>query len=292
MSGTSPCLLSEFERPVPREACVIGWPISHSRSPMIHGYWLGKYEIAGRYRKVAVRPEDVASFLTGLEGQGYVGCNVTVPHKEAAFRIAVEKDASAVAVKAANTLWLKDGRLCAANTDTYGYMTYLDLSAPGWRDRDAPVSVLGAGGAARAVVYGFLEDGVTEVRVFNRSRDRALSLARDFGTRVKVFDWSHREEASRQASVIVNTTSLGLKHQGDIGIDFAGFHAATVVSDIVYAPLQTAFLKSAALHGLRTVDGLGMLLHQAVPGFERWFGVRPRVTDELFEFVAEDIAKG
>jgi shikimate dehydrogenase len=275
-----------------KQACVIGWPIAHSRSPMIHGYWLAKFGIDGAYTKVPVRPDDIASFLTSLSGQGFDGCNVTVPHKEAAFRIAHEREPSAEAVGAANTLWLDGGRLHAANTDTYGYMAALTAAVPDWAGRDAPVAILGAGGAARAIVYGFLEAGVGEIRLFNRSRERAEALAAAFGARVRVFDWSEREAKSRSALVLVNTTSLGLKHAGDIGIDFAGFHAATIVSDIVYAPLETAFLQRARLHGLRAVDGLGMLLHQAVPGFQQWFGVRPEVTAELYELVAADIARG
>jgi len=275
-----------------KRACVIGWPIAHSRSPMIHGYWLAKFGIDGAYTKVPVRPDDITSFLTSLTGQGFDGCNVTVPHKEAAFRIAHQREPSAEAVGAANTLWLDGGRLHAANTDTYGYMAALTAAVPDWAGRDAPVAILGAGGAARAIVYGFLEAGVGEIRLFNRSRERAEALAAAFGARVRVFDWSEREAKSLSALVLVNTTSLGLKHTGDIGIDFAGFHAATIVSDIVYAPLETAFLQRARLHGLRAVDGLGMLLHQAVPGFERWFGVRPEVTAELYDLVAADIARG
>ena len=272
-----------------KRACVIGWPIEHSRSPLIHGYWLKEYGIEGSYTKQAVKPEDVAAFLGSLAEQGFAGCNVTVPHKEVAFAAAAERDASAVAVKAANTLWLEGGTLWAANTDTYGYMTHLTSSAPQWKNRDAPVSILGAGGAARAIVYGFLQAGVTQVRLFNRSRDRAELLAKDFGARVKVCDWDQREAQSRDVSVIVNTTALGLKGQGDLGIDFAGFHPECVVSDIVYVPLETGFLREARLKGLATVDGLGMLLHQAVPGFERWFGVRPEVTAELRSIIEADI---
>lgn len=274
-----------------KRACVIGWPITHSRSPIIHRYWLAKHAVAGEYIKVEVRPEDAASFLTSLAAQGFDGCNVTIPHKEVAFRIAAERDATSLAVGAANTLWLDRGRLHAANTDTYGYMTYLAAVAPHWQTRDAPVAILGAGGAARAIVHGFLAAGVSEIRVFNRSRDRAEALAADFGPRIKVLDWQQREEKSRTAAVLVNTTSLGLRHKGDIGIDFSSFNAATIVSDIVYAPLETAFLAGARRCGLITVDGLGMLLHQAVPGFERWFGMRPEVTAELFALVAADIAK-
>ncbi len=272
-----------------KNACVIGWPIEHSRSPLIHGYWLSKYGIAGSYTKVAVRPENVVAFFGSLEERGFVGCNVTVPHKEAALAAADELDASAMAVKAANTLWREGSTLWAANTDTYGYMTHLTASAPQWKNRDVPVCILGAGGAARAIVFGFLQAGVSEVRVFNRTRDRAEVLALDFGARVKVCEWNQREALSRDAGVLVNTTAVGLKGQGDLGIGFAGHHRECVVSDIVYVPLETAFLRAARLEGLVTVDGLGMLLHQAAPGFERWFGVRPEVTAELRAIIEADI---
>lgn len=273
-----------------KRACVIGWPIEHSRSPAIHGYWLDRYKIDGSYTKRAVAPEEVETFLGALATEGLAGCNVTIPHKEAAFRLAAERDASAVAVGAANTLWLDgNGRLCAANTDTYGYMTYLTLKAEDWSRRDAPVSILGAGGAARAIVYGFLEAGVPEIRVFNRSASRAEALARDFGPRIKPMPWEQRSRASTEAAVLVNTTSVGLKGEGSLGMDFTDFHPDCIVSDIVYVPLETGLIREARRNGLRTVDGLGMLLHQAVPGFEKWFGVRPEVTVELFDRIAADI---
>lgn len=272
-----------------KNACVIGWPIEHSRSPLIHGYWLKTYGIEGTYTKVAVKPEELGGFLASLAERGFCGCNVTVPHKEAAYRASAERDASAVAVGAANTLWLDGGTLHCANTDTYGYMTYLTERAPNWALRDAPVSILGAGGAARAIVYGFLQAGVGEIRLFNRSRERAAALAQAFGPRVRVHDWHQRGPLSQNASVLVNTTSLGLKSAGDIGIDFSAFHSACVVSDIVYVPLETAFLAAARLQGLATVDGLGMLLHQAVPGFARWFGVCPEVSGELTRLIRADI---
>jgi shikimate dehydrogenase len=272
-----------------KRACVIGWPIEHSRSPLIHGHWLERYAIPGSYTRRAVEPEALRAFLGGLAAEGLVGCNVTVPHKEVAFALADERDASAVAVGAANTLWIDNGKLHAANTDTYGFMTHLNRSAPQWTKRDAPVAVLGAGGAARAIVYGFLQAGVSEVRVFNRSVERAQALAQALGPRVRVCAWADRVALSRCASVVVNTTSLGLKGLGDLAIDFTGFHPACVVSDIVYVPLETTFLKAARLQGLATIDGLGMLLHQAVPGFERWFGVRPEVTDDLRAILVADI---
>jgi shikimate dehydrogenase len=274
-----------------RRACVIGWPIEHSRSPLIHSYWLKRYGIDGVYTKEAVRPEKIEQFLRLLATNGYAGCNVTVPHKEAAFRVADIKDATAIAVGAANTIWLEGPRICAANTDTYGYMAYLDASAPDWQRQRRSVSVLGAGGAARTVVYGFLSHHIGEVRVFNRSRERADDLARHFGPRVKAHDWDERDQLSSDACVIVNTTTLGMNGTESPGMDFTKLDANTVVSDIVYVPLETGFIRAAKAAGLRTVDGLGMLLHQAVPGFEKWFGVRPEVTSELYERIAADIPR-
>ena len=275
-----------------KHACVIGWPVEHSRSPLLHGYWLKKYGIDGTYTKRAVAAEAVADFLQSLRANGYVGCNVTVPHKAAAFSAADEREDSAKAVSAANTLWLSDGKLVAANTDTYGYMTNLSQQAPGWYRRDAPVSILGAGGAARAIVFGFLDAGVSEIRVFNRTRARAETLAQQFGSCVKVFDWSEREAGSRDSAVLVNTTTIGMNGVGTLDFDLAGFDPECVVSDIVYVPLETELLRKARSQGLRIVDGVGMLLHQGVPGFEKWFGVRPEVTDELRNLIVGDIEGG
>jgi shikimate dehydrogenase len=272
-----------------RRACVVGWPIEHSRSPAIHGYWLNHYGIDGSYTKEAVQPGRLEGFLRLLATNGYRGCNVTIPYKEEALHLVDEADATASAIGAANTLWLEDGRLYATNTDAYGYMTYLAARVPGWQRRDAPVVILGAGGAARAIVHGFLESGVGEIRLMNRTRERADAVARDFGRRVKVRDWSERSSAARDAAVLVNTTAVGLKGVGSLGIDFAGFDPECVVSDIVYVPLETALIRDARRNGLRTVDGLGMLLHQAVPGFERWFGVRPEVTPALKAHVAASL---
>lgn len=272
-----------------KRACVIGWPIEHSRSPLIHGYWLKRYGIDGSYEKIAVEPKDLAAFLANLGANGFAGCNVTVPHKEAALAVAAERQTSAKRIGAANTLWLENSRLHADNTDSYGFMTNLKESAAGWQRRDAPVSILGAGGAARAVLHGFLEAGVGEVRVFNRSKSRAEALAQHFSNRVKVYDWDTRSNASRDSAVLVNTTSAGMKGESSLAMDFKGFHSECVVADIVYVPLETSFLTQARAAGLRTVDGLGMLLHQAAPGFEKWFGVRPEVTRELYDLVVRDI---
>lgn len=274
-----------------RKACVIGWPIEHSRSPLIHGHWLKRHGIAGSYSKVAVEPSDVEHFLTHLGEAGFAGCNVTIPHKEVAYRIAEEREPSAQAVEAANTVWLEDGRICVANTDTYGFMTNLDVTVPDWQNRGGPAAILGAGGAARAIVHGFLEAGVDEVRVFNRTRRRADELAAHFGDGVKAYEWADRERLAAEACVLVNTTALGLKGQGSLELDFSGFRPDCVVADIVYVPLETALLRDARERGLDTVGGLGMLLHQAVPGFEKWFGVRPEVDQELFDVVAADIPR-
>jgi len=273
---------------VPR-ACVIGWPIEHSRSPLIHGYWLKSYGIEGSYTKQAVHPDDIEAFLLNIAGHGFVGANVTVPHKRVAFSLADHREPSAVAVGAANTLWLDDGHLCAENTDTFGFMTYLGLKAPRWRELDGPVVILGAGGAARAIAFGFLEAGVSDVYILNRTRERADSLAAHFSGRVKTYDWQARNTAAEGASVLVNTTTLGMSGMPEIDIDLADMPAGGVIADIVYSPLETELLSRARKIGLVTVDGLGMLLHQAVPGFERWFGVRPRVTPELRNLVVEDL---
>ncbi len=273
------------------KACVIGWPIEHSRSPIIHGYWLKKYGIDGSYEKRAVAPDAAESFLRNLEQEGLAGCNVTVPLKEIAFAVADHCDPSALAVKAANTIWLEDGKIHAANTDTYGFMTHLSLEAPGWKHPDKPVVLLGAGGAARAICHGFLEAGVSEIIILNRTKERAENLAKDFEGRgnIRAGDWGDRVRCGEWASVIVNTTTLGMKGEGDLGVDFFSADPDCVVCDIVYVPLETKLLAEAKRYGLKTVDGLGMLLHQAVPGFERWFGVRPEVTPELRQRVLADI---
>ncbi|MDX2308054.1 MAG: shikimate dehydrogenase [Hyphomicrobium sp.] len=272
-----------------KQACVIGWPIEHSRSPLIHGTWIARYGIDAAYSKVAVKPEELRDFLSTLGDRGFVGCNVTVPHKEAALALAAERHPTALAVGAANTLWIENGHLHAMNTDTYGFMANLDATAPQWRKIDRPPVVLGAGGAARAIVFGFLEAGVGRVVVCNRAPDRAETLAQHFGPKVEPAPWSERSRIGCQASVIVNTTTLGMKGAGDPDLDFQIFDSTVIVADIVYVPLETAMLKAARAAGLATVGGLGMLLHQAVPGFEKWFGIRPEVTPDLVRLLEADI---
>jgi shikimate dehydrogenase len=270
-------------------ACVIGWPVDHSRSPMIHRYWLKKYRIDGSYVKQPVRPDDVPVFLRGMRNEGLAGCNVTIPHKEAAYAAAAVTMPAARAVAAANTLWFEGDRLVADNTDAAGFMSHLRACVPGFDARRAPVAVLGAGGAARGVIYAFLDAGAPEVRVFNRTRERADAVARHFGPRVKPHDWHQRADRSREVGVLVNATSLGMEHTAPLEMPLAQLDDACIVADLVYVPLVTPLLTAARARGLPAVDGLGMLLHQAVPGFDKWFGVRPEVTDELRALLVADI---
>jgi len=271
-------------------ACVIGWPVEHSRSPLIHRYWLKQYGIAGAYEKEAVRPEDFSAFVASLAARGYVGANVTLPHKEAALHAAESADEAAVAIGAANTLWLDpDETLHASNTDAYGFMTNLDEQVPGWNAGGRPAMVLGAGGAARAIVHGLKEAGVSRILIANRTRDRAEALATEFGPHVTVVDWEDRNRNLSGCGLLVNATSLGMTGKERLDIDLAALPVDAVVADIVYSPLETELLAAARARGNRVVDGLGMLLHQAVPGFERWFGVRPEVTPELRAHVAASL---
>ncbi len=274
-----------------KRACVIGWPIEQSRSPLIHGHWLKQYGISGRYDRVAVAPGEAPAFIRSLESRGLEGCNVTAPHKQAVFEAANWRDPSAEAVGAANTVWRDGAKVCVANTDTYGFMTHLAQSAPGWDGRDAPVAIFGAGGAARAIVYGFLDAGVEKVRLINRTASRADSLVTHFGPRVESWAWSDRERAVSDASVIVNTTTLGMIGNAPLDLDLSTLDAQAIVADIVYVPLETPLLAAARGRGHRTVDGLGMLLHQAVPGFARWFGVQPEVTAALRDILVADIER-
>jgi shikimate dehydrogenase len=270
-------------------ACVIGWPIGHSRSPLIHNYWLKRHGIAGEYRREAVPPEDVAAFVTGLAARGYVGANVTIPHKETVLDLA-EPDACARVIGAANTLWYAGGRLACTNTDAEGFICNLDVSAPNWDHELASAAVIGAGGGARAVVFGLLERGIKRIYVSNRSFERAEALRRSFGAAVQPLPWAELGTALPEVGLLVNSTSLGMRHQPPLELALSRVVDKAVVADLVYVPLETPLLAAARARGLRTVDGLGMLLHQAVEGFSLWFGVRPEVTAELRRLVEADLA--
>jgi shikimate dehydrogenase len=273
-----------------KRACVIGWPVAHSRSPAVHTYWLKHYGLEGDYTKEAVPPEEIDAFLASLGERGFVGGNVTLPHKAAALAAADEVDEAARAIGAANTLWLDvRGRLHATNTDAYGFMTHLAEDAPDWNDGKRAVMVLGAGGAARAIMHGLLAAGASKVMLANRTRSHAETLARDFGPKVEVVPWEDRSAALAGCGLLINTTSLGLTGKPPLEIDLAALPKDAVVADIVYSPLETDLLAAARARGNRCVDGLGMLLHQAVPGFKLWFGVKPKVTPELRAHVLKSL---
>jgi shikimate dehydrogenase len=271
-----------------KAACVIGWPVGHSRSPLIHNYWIKQHGLDAEYRREAVPPEQFKHFITHLAARAYVGANVTVPHKEVALAVS-EPDERARAVGAVNTLWLDGGRLRSTNTDVEGFIGNLDATAPGWDCDLKTALVLGAGGAARAVVFGLLDRGIGRILLVNRTAERAAALRTQFGDRVVLARWSDLDALMAEARLLVNTTSLGMAGQPPLTIDLARLSADAVVSDLVYAPLETALLAAARSRGLRAVDGLGMLLHQAGSGFQRWFGVRPQVTEALRALVEADL---
>jgi shikimate dehydrogenase len=271
-----------------RAACLIGWPAAHSRSPIIHKYWLKSFGIDGDYRIEAVSPEDFAAFIAHLGERGYVGANVTLPHKEQALRLA-DADARARAVGAANTLWLEGGTLRATNTDVEGFLGSLDASSPGWDKVTEEAVVLGAGGAARAVLFGLIERRIKTIHLVNRTLSRAEDLARQFGASVRPAPWDRMATLLPRATLLANTTSLGMKGQPPLDIDVGLLPAGATVADAVYIPLDTGLLVAARARGLKTADGLGMLLYQAVRGFSLWFGKRPAVTADLRALVEADL---
>ena len=269
-----------------RRACLMGHPVAHSRSPMIHNYWCKQLGIAGVYELKDLTPEEFPAFARALGKNGYVGGNVTVPHKEAAFRLASARDAAAEAVGAVNVLWVGDGRLMGGNSDTHGFIANLDERAPGWQVPGCRAVVLGAGGAARSAVYMLRERGA-EVDIVNRTAPRAQELAARFHARAHAMEASARLLAS--ADLLVNCTSLGMAGKEALRIDLTPLKRGAVVYDVIYVPLETALLRAARERGHRTVDGLGMLLHQAGYGFRKWFGGSPQVTPELRAMIEADI---
>ena len=266
----------------PRLAGVIGWPIAHSRSPRLHGTWLRRHGVSGNYVPIALRVEDFDEGLRSLPRLGFRGVNVTIPHKERALALATSVTDRAALIGAANTVSFgPGGEIRADNTDGYGFIANLRQSAPQWRASAGPALVLGAGGAARAVVSALLTEGAPEVRLANRYRSRAELLREHFGARVVVVDWARAEEAVDGAATIVNTTSMGMAGRPDLSLRLDAAPPGALACDIVYEPLMTGFLLHARDCGLVVVDGLGMLLHQAVPGFEAWFDLRPEVDEAL-----------
>lgn len=263
-------------------AGVIGSPISHSRSPELHSYWLRKYGLLGHYIPMDIAQSDLAEAIRAMPKMGFVGINVTIPHKETILGLADLVTDRAALIGAANTLIFRnDGKVHADNTDGYGFIENLRQNAPNWQPGSGPAAVIGAGGAARSVVASLIEVGVPEIRLANRTRARADSLRSEFGAKIKVYEWVQAGNMLEGAKTVVNTSSLGMVGKPDMRVPLDGLDPDAVVNDLVYTPLQTLLLRRAAEIGCTTVDGLGMLMHQAVPAFERWFGKRPQVDDDL-----------
>lgn len=273
-----------------RHAFVTGYPVKHSRSPLIHGFWLKTLGLQGSYTRQEVSSEDFAGFISRLKSgeSGFVGGNVTIPHKETAFALADQPDALSEELGASNTLWLDEGRLHATNTDGFGFLANLDAASPGW-DRTDRAVILGAGGASRAIIQAVRDRGIGEIHVVNRTLGRAQELADRFGAKVHAHAMAALQEVSAGAGLFVNTTSLGMDGEAAPDFDFSPLAGGAVVTDIVYVPLVTPILRQAAEQGFATVDGLGMLLHQAAPGFEKWFGVRPTVDMNLRRLILADM---
>ena len=267
-------------------AGVMGWPVGHSLSPILHGYWLETLGIDGSYVPLAVKPEDFEGALRTLPKIGFAGANVTIPHKQAALAAVDEIDTVAQRIGAVNTVLVRrDGSLWGTNTDAYGFLENMKWRYPAWEPSAGPATVIGAGGAARAVVVALLDAGVPVVRLVNRSRDRAEALAIEIGAGLEVRDWETRALALDGAALLVNTTSLGMTGQPPLVLDLTHLPAAAAVCDIVYVPLETELLKAAKAKGHPTIDGIGMLLHQARPGFSAWFGIEPVVDQALLVHV-------
>jgi len=272
-----------------KAVCIIAWPVGHSRSPLIHNYWIKQHKLDAEYRKEGVPPDKLADFVTHLRERGYIGANVTLPHKQAVMAL-TKPDDRANGVGAANCLWYEGDTLRSTNTDVEGFLNNLDISAPGWDRGLENAVVLGAGGGARAVVFALLARGASRVTVINRTAERAKELKKKFGAKIQLAEWKEISGLLGGAGLFVNTTTLGMVGQPPLEINLR-CPASLVVADLVYAPLETPLLKMARERGLRTADGLGMLLQQAVRGFELWFGIRPEVTPELRALVEADISK-
>ena len=258
-------------------AAVLGAPVAHSRSPKLFRHWLNQYGIEGHYVPLHVEQADLPQVLQALPAMGFVGCNVTIPHKEKVLELADVITDRAALIGAANTVTFRDGKVFADNTDGHGFVANLRQGAPGWEPKSGAAAVLGAGGAARAVIHSLLELGVLNIRLANRSRPRAEVLRSEFGPKITVYDWVKASDMFEGAATVVNTTSLGMEGKAAFKVPLDTLEPTAVVGDLVYTPLKTDFLQVAEGLGCQVVDGLGMLLHQAVPGFERWFGVEPAV---------------
>ena len=265
----------------PPLAGVIGWPIDHSLSPRLHGHWLQRYGISGHYVPMGVRPNDFEAAIQALPKLGFLGVNLTIPFKETILGMATSVSDRASLIGAANTLVFRDGAIIADNTDAYGFIESIRQAAPTWRGDSGPALVLGAGGASRAVVHALLSEGAPEIRLANRTRQRGEILRDQFGAKLVIVDWNQLDEAASSVTTVVNTTALGMTDKPEVPMTLRLAAADTLVVDIVYRPGGTGLIHAATARGLQAIDGIGMLLHQAVPGFESWFGTKPEVDEAL-----------
>jgi len=271
-------------------AGVMGWPVTHSRSPMLHNYWFRQHGLAGTYVPLAIRPEHLAAALRGLHPLGFAGVNVTIPHKQEAMKIVNEVDALARSIGAISCVIVKpDGSLAGTNNDCYGFIHAVRQEQPGWRADAGPIAVIGAGGGSRAVCYGLAREGAKEIRLLNRTFARAKGLPEEFGGPIKALPWEQRHELLEGAAMVVNTTSCGMVGQPALDIKLGKLPKTALAADIIYIPLETPFLAAARKRGNRTVNGLGMLLNQGRPAWKAWFGIEPEVTVELREMVEKTI---
>jgi shikimate dehydrogenase len=271
-------------------AGVMGWPVMHSRSPMMHNYWFKQHGLAGTYVPLAIPPERLAGALRGLHPLGFAGCNVTIPHKQQAMKIVDEVDALARAIGAISCVVVRpDGSLAGTNNDCYGFIQSVKAEQPGWRADAGPIVVIGAGGGSRAVCYGLAREGAKEIRLVNRTLARAQEIAAQFGSPIKALPWERRHDALEGAAMVVNTTSMGMVGQPALDIRLDKLGKSALAADIVYIPLETPFLAAARKRGNRTMNGLGMLLNQGRPAWKAWFGIEPEVTPELRAMVEKTI---
>jgi len=271
-------------------AGVMGWPVMHSRSPMLHNYWFKKHELAGTYVPLAIRPEGLAAALRALHPLRFAGCNLTIPHKEQAMTLVDEVDALAKAIGAISCVVVRpDGSLSGTNNDCYGFVHAIKQEQPGWRADAGPIVVIGAGGGSRAVCCGLAQEGAREIKLVNRTLDRAQAIARGFGGPIRALPWDERHEALEGAAMVVNTTSCGMVGQPALDINLDKLPKNALAADIIYIPLETPFLAAARKRGNRTVNGLGMLLNQGRPAWKAWFGIEPEVTAELRAMIERTI---
>ena len=271
-------------------AGVMGWPVMHSRSPMLHNYWFKQHDLAGTYLPLAIRPEGLAAALRALHPLGFAGCNLTIPHKQEAMKIVDEVDALARSIGAISCVVVRsDGSLAGTNNDCYGFIQAVKKEQPGWRADSGPIVVIGAGGGSRAVCYGLAQEGAKEIRLVNRTLDRAKGIAEEFGDPIKALPWEQRHDALEDAAMVVNATSCGMVGQGALDIRLDKLPKTALAADIIYIPLETPFLAAARKRGNHTVNGLGMLLNQGRPAWKAWFGIEPEVTAELRAMVERTI---